>query len=180
MKKFLSVVLALIFVFSGVTVAFAVDNSCPVCGEEFTAKKYGSADKAETAFNDHIKGGCQGKVYACKFACGAEFSSEANCKTHERSCLEYDGGSCKKCGTLYKTYGDELDHKCGDDENNAADQAADKVVSLIESINWKEVVKTVETLIKKMNVEKTVKDITPLLKNIMELFMSLVGKAAAA
>ena len=180
MKKVLSIVLALILAFSGVIVAFAVDNSCPVCGEEFTAKKYGSADKAETAFNDHIKGGCQGKVYACKFACGAEFSSEANCKTHERSCLEYDGGSCKKCGTLYKSYGEELDHKCGEDENNAVDDAADKVVSLIEKIDWKKVVGALETVIKKMNIEKMVKDITPLFKNIIETFMSFVGNTPTA
>lgn len=179
MKKFLSVILALVFVFSGVTVAFAVDNSCPVCGEEFTAKKYGSADKAETAFNDHTKDGCDGKVYACKFACGAKFSTEANCDTHERSCLEYDGGSCKDCGALYKTYGDELDHDCGSGNSSVADDAADKVVSFVESINWNEVVGAVKTLIEKMNVAKMVEDITPLFKSIMSFVMSLVEKAQA-
>lgn len=176
MKKFLSVILALIFVFSGVTVAFAVDNSCPVCGEEFTAKKYGSADKAETAFNNHTKNGCEGKVYTCQFACGAKFSSEANCDTHERSCLEYDGGSCKDCGTLYKTYGEELDHKCSSDGNSVAEDAADKVVSVIEKINWSKVVGVVKTLIEKMNVAEMVQNLVPLLKSIMSLFTTLVGE----
>ncbi|MBE6771193.1 MAG: hypothetical protein E7547_03495 [Ruminococcaceae bacterium] len=180
MKKLLSVILALIFVFSGVTVAFAVDNSCPVCGEEFTAKKYGSADKAETAFNDHIKDGCDGKVYSCRFKCGASFSSEANCKTHERSCLEYDGGTCKDCGTKYKTYGEELDHKCSSSDNSAVGDAADKVVSLIESINWKEVVSTVKKLIEKINFEKMVADFTPILKRIVTFIAEFAEKAQAA
>lgn len=87
MKKFLSIVLALVCVFSTATVAFASTNICPYCEETFTD---------ESEYNKHLAD-CDGFFRVCQYGCGADFATPEELAIHEGVCLEFVG-ECDYCG----------------------------------------------------------------------------------
>ena len=87
MKKFLSVVLAIVCIFSTATIAFASTNVCPYCKETFV-------DEAE--YTDHLAN-CDGFFRKCQYGCGADFATVEELEAHEGVCLEFVG-ECDYCG----------------------------------------------------------------------------------
>ncbi len=85
MKKFTSIVLALIIALSVATVAFA---ATPV----FTCTECGKIVEGEKAYNDHLEKTCpvvgaEGKVKVCpNEGCGAEFYSQTEYDRHIGLC----------------------------------------------------------------------------------------------
>lgn len=93
MKKFLSIVLALVFVLASATVAFASTNTCPYCHETF---------KNEREYNDHLAD-CDGFFRACPYeGCDADFHTIEEYEYHIGVCLEFVG-ECDYCGAKVRT-----------------------------------------------------------------------------
>ena len=128
MKKFLSLLLAVVLVCSMATIALAADgqpNTCPYC------KTFTTTD--EVAYNAHISGGCNIKYRPCKYGCGAGFSAE-NLAAHEAVCPE-GSATCDYCGKTYspvKAYDDHL-AACKESHLNIP---ADKVGDTIKGLDW--------------------------------------------
>ena len=92
MKKFLSIVLALVCVLSTATIAFASTNKCPYCEEVYT-------DEAE--YNKHLAN-CDGYFSICPYDCGADFATDEELAIHIGVCLEFEG-ECDYCGAIVVT-----------------------------------------------------------------------------
>lgn len=92
MKKFLSIVLALVCILSTATIAFASSNICPYCEEKWD-------DEAE--YNKHLAD-CDGYYRNCPYDCGADFSTVEELEIHKGICLEYEG-ECDYCGSIVVT-----------------------------------------------------------------------------
>lgn len=132
MKKFLSLVLALVLVCSMATVAFAATaqvNTCPYC------KTFSTSDELE--YNAHISGGCNVKYRPCQYGCGAGFSEE-NLAAHEAICPE-GSATCEYCGVTFspvKSYDDHL-AACKEKHLNIP---ADKFGDAIKGVNWNDII----------------------------------------
>ena len=93
MKKFLSIVLALVCVLSTATVAFASTNICPYCEEKFTD---------ESEYNKHLAD-CDGFFRVCPYdGCDADFATVEELEIHKGVCLEFVG-ECDYCGENVRT-----------------------------------------------------------------------------
>lgn len=92
MKKFLSIVLAILCVFSTATIAFASTNKCPYCEEIFTD---------ESEYNKHLAD-CDGFFRVCPFGCDADFATVEELDIHIGVCLEFVG-ECDYCGAEVRT-----------------------------------------------------------------------------
>ncbi len=145
MKKFLSVLLAIVLVCAMATVALAADqtNTCPYC------KTYTTAD--QVAYNAHISGGCNVKYRACQYGCGAGFSAE-NLAAHEAVCPE-GSATCDYCGNTFspvKSYDDHL-AACKESHLNIP---ADKFGDAIKGLNWNEIITKIvdffQTIVEKL------------------------------
>lgn len=139
MKKFLSLVLALILVFSMSTVAFAAivqTYTCQYCGVV-------TADFAE--YNAHVSGGCNVKYRPCQY-CGVGTPDEDGAlAAHESICPE-GSASCDYCGDTFspvKAYDDHLD-ACKKSHLNIP---VAKITASIKGIDWNNIVtKVIDTL----------------------------------
>ncbi len=87
MKKFLSVVLALVCILSTATIAFASTNACPYCYETY---------ENEAEYNAHLAD-CDGFFRKCQYGCDADFATVEELEAHESVCLEFTG-ECDYCG----------------------------------------------------------------------------------
>ena len=92
MKKFLSIVLALVCVLSTATIAFASTNKCPYCEEVYTN---------EAEYNKHLAN-CDGYFRNCPYDCGADFATDEELAIHIGVCLEFEG-ECDYCGAIVVT-----------------------------------------------------------------------------
>ena len=92
MKKFLSVVLALVCIFCTATMAFASTNTCPYCSETFVN---------EREYSDHLAD-CDGFFRKCPHGCGADFHTMEEYNYHKGVCLEFVG-ECDYCGDKVRT-----------------------------------------------------------------------------
>lgn len=82
MKKFLAIVLALVFALSAATTAFAVANTCPYCSEVI---------EKEADYNTHISSKCLVKYPPKKCPdCGAQFQDYAQYDIHVEKCPEHE------------------------------------------------------------------------------------------
>lgn len=84
MKKFLALILALVFAFSAATMAFAASNTCPHCGKEIAS---------ESKYNQHLLSECPAlygdhTYYCTNPGCSAHFQSQDEYYNHiENTCL---------------------------------------------------------------------------------------------
>lgn len=128
MKKFLSIVLALVLVCSMATVAFAAvaqTNTCPFCGLEI-------ADEAE--YNLHITKDCNKKYRACKWECGAGFSTDEAKAAHEDIC-PFGSAKCDYCGETFSPVQAYNDHLAACKESHL-NIPADKFGETIKGFDW--------------------------------------------
>lgn len=151
MKKFLSLVLALVLVCSMATVALAAQTiTCPYC-EEFSTTD-------EAAYNLHITEGiednCLVKYHACKYGCGKGFNDAA---AHERVCPE-GSATCDYCGETFCPVGKYDDHLAACKEkhfNIPFDKIGDSIANFLTSTNWNDIVGKVvgafQTIIEKIS-----------------------------
>ncbi len=136
MKKFLSLLLALVLVCSMATVAFAATaqtNTCPYC------KSFTTADQAE--YNAHVSGGCNVKYRPCKFGCGAGFSAEMLAE-HEAICPE-GSATCDYCGETFspvRAYDEHLEACKEKHFNIPFDKIGDSIANFLTSTNWNDIV----------------------------------------
>ena len=92
MKKFLSIVLALVCILTTATVAFASTNTCPYCHETY---------ENEREYSDHLAD-CDGFFRKCPYGCGADFHTMEEYDYHVGVCLEFVG-ECDYCGDKVRT-----------------------------------------------------------------------------
>ena len=105
MKKALSLILAVVLVFSMTTVAFAATNpqgyDCPQEGCEFWTDSYADMQK-------HIKDGCNRHFRPCQYGCGNGFTEDiideetglTEKLDHEYDCW-YGEVTCDYCGAYF-------------------------------------------------------------------------------
>ena len=97
MKKALSLILAVVLVFSMTTVAFAATKpqgyDCPQEGCEFWTDSYADMQK-------HIKDGCNRHFRPCQYGCGNGFATSDELADHEQDCW-YGEITCDYCGTYF-------------------------------------------------------------------------------
>lgn len=92
MKKFLSIMLALVCILSTATIAFASSNICPYCEEKYDN---------EAEYNQHLLD-CDGYFRNCPYDCGADFATAEELEIHIGVCLEFEG-ECDYCGAIVVT-----------------------------------------------------------------------------
>ena len=92
MKKFLSIMLALVCILSTATIAFASSNMCPYCEEKYDN---------EAEYNQHLLD-CDGYFRNCPYECGADFATVEELEIHIGVCLEFEG-ECDYCGAIVVT-----------------------------------------------------------------------------
>lgn len=135
MKKFLSIVLALVLICSMATVAFAAPisttqtNTCPYCND-FTTND-------EALYNEHISGGCNVKYRPCKW-CGKGFASDDSKAVHEGLCPE-GSAKCDYCGETYSPVNAYDAHLDGCKKAHLYIPAA-KIGDMIKGLDWNNIV----------------------------------------
>ena len=151
MKKFLSLVLALVLVCSMATVAFAAQTiTCPYCNEFSTT--------SEAEYNLHISEGVEGnclvKYHACQYGCGKGFVDSA---AHERVCPE-GSATCDYCGETFCPVGKYDDHLAACKEkhfNIPFDKIGDSIANFLTSTNWNDIITKIvgafQTIVEKIS-----------------------------
>lgn len=165
MKKFLSIILALVFILSTATVAFAATNKCPYCKTEF-------AD--ETEYNAHISGGCDFKYRVCQYGCGAGFSTEELLAEHEAKCPDFTA-DCEYCGETIvskSTYGEHV-AACKEEYNNIP---ADKIVDTVKGIDWEGIAGEIVSVVKSIDFEAISEQVKPVLEKVITFLKPVIEK----
>lgn len=165
MKKFLSIILAVVFIFSTATVAFAATNKCPYCETEI-------AD--ETVYNAHIAGECDFKYRACQYGCGAGFSTEELLSAHEAKCPEFTA-DCEYCGEtiVSKNAYDEHVAACKEEYNSIP---ADKIVDTVKGIDWEGIAGKVVSVVKSIDFAEISEQVGSVVAKVITFLKPLIVK----
>ena len=142
MKKVVSLLLAVVLVFSMATVALASGdqpNKCPACGATF--------EKIED-YSTHLRGGCNVYFRPCPLGCGEGFDDEAQVEAHTKEC--WNGSAhCDYCGDdfspIYK-YDEHIDACKTKHFNIPFAKIIAFVKDLIAKIDFEAVINTVKDL----------------------------------
>lgn len=162
MKKFLSLVLALVMALSVATVGFAAAKyECESCHEVFAT---------EALYTAHTSGGCLIDFGTCKYCSGKV--ATANLTAHEAACPK-GAGECEYCGEDYATQADYEAHKKSDckmintlgSEDTA--KIVDKVIDALKSVDWKGVVEKVVDVVKGIDFEGIIAKIQPIVEKVV-------------
>ena len=158
MKKALSLILAVVLVFSMTTVAFAATNpqgyDCPQEGCEFWTDSYADMQK-------HIAYDCNRHFRACKYGCGNGFTDEivdveknrTEKEDHELDCW-YGEITCDYCGTYFspvREYYDEHEEGCkGRHFGIPVYKILKAIENFIRTTDWNNIINTVIDVLNKV------------------------------
>lgn len=153
MKKVVSLLLAVVLVFSMATVALASGdqpNKCPACGATF--------EKIEE-YSAHLRGGCNVHFRPCPLGCGEGFDSDEQVEAHTKEC--WNGSAhCDYCGEdfspIYK-YDEHIDACKAKYFNIPLAKIIATIKDLISKIDFNAVINTVKDVAGK--VVPVVKDL---------------------
>lgn len=169
MKKFLSLVLALVMALSVATVAFAsqADLTCDSC-----LTKLESLD----AYNKHVNGGCLVDFGACKYCSGKV--AKGNLAAHEAACPK-GATSCDYCGEDFDTAGayDAHIEACKAEYMNIpAASILDKVVEAVKNIDWEDVFGQIKDAIGGIDFEGIIAEIQPIIEKVVAYVQGLFAE----
>lgn len=164
MKKFVSVLLAVIIALSASVVAFAWEDNttlfCDRCQQVFTNEK---------DFEAHKLAGCLETYDKCPY-CDAVVS-KVNLDEHIHDCPK-GAGSCKYCGESYATQGDYEDHlatECwlvGLVGKDVADVII-KIVDFLKGVDWEGLIGKVSDVVSGIDLGGIIDTIKPVFEKII-------------
>lgn len=165
MKKFVSVLLAVIIALSVSVVAFAEvpENNeyfCSACQAVFGNEK---------DFKNHLLTGCLEQYKKCPY-CEAVVS-KANLEEHQKQCPK-GAGSCKYCGESFATEGDFDKHIATDCwlvglvGKDVADVII-KIVDFLKGVDWEGVIGKVSDVVSGIDLGGIVDTIKPVFEKII-------------
>ncbi len=169
MKKFVSILLALIIALSASAVAFAAAYECEVCLAVFADEK---------AYSAHMNSGCLEQYKDCPY-CAAKVA-EDNLEAHMADCPK-GAGSCKYCGESYDTQADYEAHKANDCKlvTTVGEKAADiiiKVLDFIKGIDWEGLLGKVTDALGSIDLGGIVEKIKPVLEKVVNFIKDNIGE----
>lgn len=172
MKKALSLILAVVLVFSMATVAFAATTpqgyDCIQEGCEFWTTSYAE-------YREHIQKGCNRHFRPCKYGCGNGFADEtvedkAEREDHELDCWKGEI-TCDYCGAYYspvREYYEVHEAPCKKAHFNIPVYKILKAIeNFIRTTDWNKIINTVIDVLNKV------------IGFIKPVITSLVGTVAA-
>lgn len=169
MKKFISLVLALIIALSASAVAFAAGTfECGVCHAVFADEK---------AYTAHMNSGCLEQYKDCQY-CGAKVANE-NIEAHEADCPK-GSGSCEYCGEDYATQADYAKHKESECKliNAVGEDVAKiiiKVIDFFKGIDWNDIFGKIGDFIGGIDFGGIVDQIKPVFEKIVNFIKDAAG-----
>lgn len=176
MKKFVSIVLALIIALSVSVVAFAESEfECSICQAVFSDEKGLSA---------HLNSGCLEQYENCPY-CDARVH-EYNVAEHIADCPK-GAGSCKYCGEGYATQG-EFDAHISADENGNIEcklvsifgvKGADiiiKIVDFLKGVDWEGLLGKVTDALGSIDLGGIVEKIKPAFEKVISFVSENIGE----
>ena len=172
MKKFLSLVLALVMALSVTVVGFAdlANLTCDSCLAKLSDEK---------AYNAHINGGCLIDFKACQY-CTAKVATN-DLGAHELECPK-GAGKCEYCNEAYDNQADYAAHKAGEckmintvgSEDTA--KIVDKVLDFLADVDWKGLADKVVDAVKGIDIGGLVAKIKPIVEKIVAFVTDAVGE----
>ena len=149
MKKALSLILAVVLVFSMTTVAFAATKpqgyDCPQEGCEFWTDSYADMQK-------HIAYDCNRHFRPCQFGCGNGFADEYELADHEDYCW-YGEITCDFCGTYFSPmhgYNVHIEACKKKYFNIPVYKILKAIENFIRTTDWNKIINTVVDVLKKV------------------------------
>ena len=154
MKKALSLILAVVLVFTMTTVAFAATNpqgyDCPQEGCEFWTDSYADMQK-------HIKDGCNRHFRPCQYGCGNGFAPSTEefdeKRDHELDCW-YGEITCDYCGAYFSPVREYYEVHEGPCKKNHFGIPVYKILKMIENFirttDWNNIINTVIDVLAKV------------------------------
>lgn len=175
MKKFLSLVLALVMAFSVATVGFAglADLTCDSCLAKLPDEK---------AYNAHVNGGCLIDFKTCQY-CASKVATD-NLEAHELECPK-GAGKCEYCNEAYDNQADYAAHKASEckmintvgSEDTA--KVVDKVLDFLADVDWKGLADKVVDAVKGIDFEGIIAKIKPIIEKIVAFVSEAAGEIKA-
>lgn len=149
MKKALSLILAVVLVFSMTTVAFAATKpqgyDCPQEGCEFWTDSYADMQK-------HIKDGCNRHFRPCQYGCGNGFATSDELADHEQDCW-YGEITCDYCGTYFspmRGYNEHIEACKKKYFNIPLYKILKAIENFIRTTDWNKIINTVVDVLNKV------------------------------
>lgn len=165
MKKFLSIVLALVMALSVATAGFAAAAyTCESCYEVFAT---------EALYTAHTSGGCLVDFGKCQY-CSAKVATD-NLTTHEANCP--DGATtCDYCGEDFATAGEYDAHIDACKEaymNIPVASILNTVVEAVKNIDWEDVFGQIKDAISGIDFEGIIAEIQPIVEKVVAYVQGL-------
>ncbi len=169
MKKFVSLLLALIIALSVSVVAFAAAYECGECHAVFATAELLAAHENST---------CLEQYKDCQY-CGAKVAKD-NLANHEADCPK-GAGSCKYCGESYATQADYEAHKANDCKlvTTVGEQVADiiiKVVDFLKGVDWEGLLGKVTDALGSIDLGGIVEKVKPVFEKVVAFITENVGE----
>ena len=166
MKKFLAIVLSLIFALSACTVAFAADYECSVCHAICADEK---------ALIAHNNGGCLQQFTSCQY-CAARVET-AKAADHEANCPK-GAGKCEYCDASYGSQAEYEAHKaeCKMITTLGSEDTAkivDKIIEAVKGINWSDLANKVVNLVKGIDFNGIIAKVKPIFEKVVGLLENI-------
>lgn len=171
MKKFVSVLLAVIIALSMSVVAFAeTENYYPDDAEKFYCKYcHASFDKYEQ-IEAHYRTGCLEQYKKCPY-CDAVVQKDS-LEKHQKECPK-GAGSCKYCGESYATEDDfdkHLENECWLVGLVGSKDVADviiKIVDFLKGVDWEGLFNKVSDVVSGIDLGGIIDTIKPVFEKII-------------
>lgn len=161
MKKFVSVLLALIIALSVSVVGFAASQfECGVCQAVFADEK---------AYTAHMNSGCLEEYKDCPY-CAAKVHAD-KLSEHKADCPK-GAGECKYCGESYATQGAYEAHIADECKlvKTVGKDVADiliKVLDFLKGIDWEGLLGKITDALGSINLDGIVEKIKPVLEKVI-------------
>ncbi|MBR3819194.1 MAG: hypothetical protein IKJ41_08630 [Clostridia bacterium] len=169
MKKFVSLLLALIIALSVSVVGFAASNyECGVCFAVFGDEK---------SYSAHMNSGCLEQYKDCPY-CAAKVA-EANLEAHKATCPK-GAGECKYCGAGYanqEAYAAHLENDCKLVTTVGKDVAdiLIKILDFLKGVDWEGLLGKVTDALGSIDLGGIVEKIKPAFEKVIGFVTENLG-----
>ena len=169
MKKFVSIVLALIIALSVSVVAFAAAYECGECHAVFATAELLAAHENST---------CLEQYKDCPY-CASKVAKD-NLDAHIAECPK-GAGSCKYCGEGYATQGEYADHVANECKLTTAVgvEVADviiKIVDLLKGVDWEGLLGKVTDALGSIDLGGIVEKVKPAFEKVVSFVSENIGE----
>ena len=168
MKKFVSLLLALIIALSVSVVGFAAAYECGECHAVFATAELLAAHENST---------CLEQYKDCQY-CGAKVAKD-NLADHEADCPK-GAGECKYCGESYATQADYEAHKANDCKlvTTVGEKVADiliKILDFLKGVDWEGLLGKVTDALGSIDLGGIVEKIKPAFEKVIGFVKDNIG-----